>query len=199
MKKKLCLTCALSLFVTVMNAATFEWSFAVYNSQSGVAPVNVTAYLYTTHYGIWLGDGAFNADTLTLTDAMFGGTGYLPVVGYPVTAMLTQVESFSETLSKLMITWSTDSRLDRPTSSAMNQYWVIVFVDDASPDCFSFHSVEFDYFRSTYQYEVRNDFHTGFYYPTLNLGEFHSVPEPSTALLALVGISALCLRRRRVA
>ena len=195
MKKKVCLACALSLFAIVANAATFEWSFAVSNSQSGVAPVNVTAYLYMSDFGIWVGDGTFNPVTLVLTDGVFGDE-YSPM-GYPVTALSMQVSPVSDTLSKLTITWSTDPKLDRPTSSAMNQHWVIVFVDDATPDYFGTIDVRFrDDFSSSRPYAQRDDFYTSW---AFDLGKFKAVPEPSTVLLALVGISALCLRRRRVA
>jgi len=195
--KKTTITIIAGLMAMITNAATFEWSFAVYNSQSGVAPVNVTAYLYVAgSYGMWLDDGSFNTDTLELTDPMFGIV-YSPV-GYPVTALSVQATPVSETLSRLTVTWSTDSALDTPSNSAMNQYWYIVFVDDATLNNFNFHGVElYNTFQLSHPYEQWDDFHTFSYYPTRDLGGLQSVPEPSTALFALVGLAAFGLRRRK--
>jgi len=191
--KKVCFVVMLSLFaITRSHAATFEWSFLVSNSQSDVSPVNVTAYLYASDYGIWVWNNSFNPSTLILTDSMLG-IEYSPV-GYPVTTLTTQVSPLTEDTSKIIISWQTDPRLDTPTDCPMNLYsWCFILVDEATPDYFTYGSVRFYYsFWPGHWDEKWDDTHRS----PLDLGEFYSVPEPSAVLLALSGFSLLLLRRR---
>ena len=195
--KKATIVIIACLMAMMSNAATFTWSFAFCNSQSGVAPVNVTAYLYADDYYFpWVGEGSFNTGTWILTDHIFG-EDYYPA-GYPVTALSLLVEPVSETLSKLTISWTTDSALDTLTDSAMNQYWTIVFVDDATSNYFGVQFMDFDNpFRLGNQ-DQQWDWYS--LYPTdpfLDVGQFQSVAEPSVALLALVGLAVFGLRRRK--
>ena len=185
------------IIATVMavtaNAATFEWSFLVNNSQSGVAPVSVTAYLYTSDYGIWVGDGSFNHSTLILADAMFG-IEYSPV-GYPVIVLAAQVSPLTEGVSKFTISWETDPTLDTLADCPMNQHaWTFVLVDNATPDYFSYGNAAF--YSSFWPGHWDEQWDYTHLRPS-DLGWLLSVPEPSTALLALSGLSALLLRRRR--
>ena len=202
--KKITIVITASVMTIMANAATFEWSFAVYNSQSGIAPVNATAYLYACNSPTWAGgEGSFNSDTLVLSDPIFGKE-YSPA-GFPVIALSLLVEPVSEALSKLTIGWSTHPGLDTPTDSPMNQYcWIFVLVDDATPGYFSSGGIMFDDifgttpFSRDNPYQQWDDFLNFPYYPTLDLGQYRSVPEPSAALFAIMGLAAFGLRRRKV-
>ena len=177
--KKLLVMSAIVAAAFCANAASFTWGGAIC-AEDGVSAPNsgTTAYLLYS-------DAAFGAISEFNTATKTTNAGGTMVDQYTITATDASNYAFQGTYSN---DWD-----------KMNGYYAMVLVDGNTMYYNTFQVTEFTSATTPMQNKMINETWSGseFLGDPAKKGTVTNVPEPTSGLLMLVGLSALALRRRR--
>ena len=202
----------------ISNAGSVYWSSIAINSITGEStvgswqisgdgmvwvPGGVTGRAIVFALGdSWhqFGDGSFNTDTWRLTSG--DGTVFAP--GCPIFGDILLGMNFITGYlffelgcpSELEYSLGVNESGVQEWFSPLNQWYAIVYVDDATPNHFGI-----DVFHAVLDCDEHSGWNAGgtdytISSRTIDAGQYTTVPEPSTAILTLVGTVLLLCRRK---
>jgi hypothetical protein len=175
------------LVAAFVNAGTVNWGASTINSANGgVASSSGTWYVFALGGSSAIfGNDSFNILSLTLTTDV--GTALTPVGGAGSPYTVTK-ESYWDA-GEVGIVWANIDGSDTTSTSIVNQWWAVVFVDGASTGYYGI-----DVFQVKDLNAQANP--ADFWMDDFDLGAFTTVPEPTSMALLALGAAALGLRRR---